>query len=412
MNSMVIDEALLVRYGMTASSRVLVKINLSEAGSEVKPKTDPFLLHQLVDAVICMTGGITVCECAQGNLEKYLRQLSFSPQIDQGVLHVIDPDTLPDSALMDASSDFGTFRLPRCLSEYDFRIAFAAASQRPNCIYSNCVKLFVGIVPYRTLQMYPKEIPGWRPRLHMDLHNQVCGIFQAVEKIALFHLFLSGGNAFREGTGAFSIPLFHSIDASSLDMEILRQEFHLPTPLYLQLLTKTHAASGNRSALLLIDVQQDYCSPMGYYAHKDSGDLPITRIADRLVRYAADHPCDYVLRSAMCYRRKSYADEPCLEGTWGMTFYGDVPSDFDFVKYEYSCFSSSEFCDYLRRNKIGRLVLTGFQTTFCVYATAVAALRLGFSVEIPREYVGDRAKHAGRAIAALKCLAEMGCSIT
>lgn len=407
--SAMIDVSLLKQYGMTGSSHVLVKINLADPPAEYKPKADPRLLQQLIRTIIRYTGRCTVCECAQGRLEHYMRSLGFGTWIDSRELRVLDLDLEPDNRLVTVTNEFGTYALPECLREYDFRIAFATASKREQCVFSNCVKLFVGIIPYRTLQLYSKEFPGWRPKLHMDLHNQICGVYQALTQTAPFHLFLSGGNAYKEGHGKFSIGLYHASDAVALDLMVLHHEFRLPIPLYLQMLSGHPCPTGDKTALVMVDVQEDYCGTQGYYARKDQGAFTMGTVAKRLLAYAEHPPFDYVLRSAMVYKPRDYADEPCVEGTPGTAYYGSVHSDLDFLKREYSCFSSPEFCDFLRTRQIGRIVLAGFQTSFCVYATAVTALKLGFTVEILRDFTGDRKKHENRAADMLKQLQQMGC---
>lgn len=405
-----INELLLKKYGLKKDSRVIIKINLAEKATPQKPKADARLLHDLVNSVIDYCGECAICECAQGQLTDYLYDLGFSQLIEMGRINVIDLDEEPDDQLTEVSNEYGTYLLPKCLLRYDFRIALATASKRERCIYSNCVKLFVGIIPYRTLQLYNKIFYGWRPAIHMDLHNNVCGIFEAVMKYAPFHLFISGGNAYQEGRGMFNSPVYASNDAIAIDFEVLQKEFGIPTPLYLKLLSNKSIVSGDKTALLLIDVQNDYCSENGYYAKKDT-DLSMNRVANNIIQSLSSIQYDYLLRSAMQYRKKDYANEPCIEGSYGAEFYFDTISDFDFVKWEFSCFSNEDLCAYLKKHSVKRIKIAGFQTSFCIYSTALDAIKLGYDVDIIRSCICDRPKHKKNAENKIELLKTMGCNI-
>ena len=402
---------LLKAYGMDEHSHVLVKVNLSEPATSQKPKADPALLGRLVRAVIALTGRCAVCECAQGELGTLLHEMGFGPEMSSGRLQAIDLDLECDSALTPVRNRYGCYMIPNRLLEYDFRIAMAVASKRESCLFSNCVKLFVGIIPYRTMQLYPKSFHGWRPKIHMDLDNQICGIYCAVTQFAPFHMFLSGGNAFLESTGAFEMPLYNGIDAVQVDREVLEQIFQIETPLYLQQSLGVSSPTGRKIALLVIDMQNDYCSDEGFYALKDGETFTMGSTAERLLRRIDGIPRDYTIRSAMVYRKRDYAEEPCIEGTRGAAFYGEFTCDLAFSNQQYSCFSSPIFRDFLRTHQIGKLLIAGFQASFCVAATAVTALDLGFEVSLLCDCIGEREKHRISAGRVFSTLQQNGCRL-
>lgn len=406
-----IDRLLLLKYGLKKDSRVIIKVNLAERATPQKPKVDVKLLRELVSTIVEYCGNCTICECAQGQLKTYLYELGFEKEIKAGHINVIDLDEESDDRLIEATNEYGTYMLPKCLLDYDFRIALATASKRERCIFSNCVKLFVGIVPYRTLQLYNKTFYGWRPAIHMDLHNNVCGIFSAVMKYTPFHLFISGGNAYKEGRGLFESQVYASDNAIQLDLEVLKKEFDIPIPMYLRLLSHDNFVSGDKTAFLLIDVQNDYCCKNGFYAKRDS-DYSMNTVADHIIHSLSSVQFDFLLRSAMQYKEKDYTDEPCIEGSYGARFYFDTKSDLDFVKWEYSCFSNESFCSFLMRKNIKRIKIGGFQTSFCVYATALDAIKLGYDVEIIKDFIGDRQKHLHNAEKKIEILRSIGCNIT
>jgi hypothetical protein len=89
--------------------------------------------------------------------------------------------------------------LPRCLKDYAVRIGIPATSKRPNMVFSNNVKLFVGVVPRSMYQM--GETTNWRPRVHVDLHKSVAALYRVVMTYAPFNVFVNGGRIMLEGQG-------------------------------------------------------------------------------------------------------------------------------------------------------------------------------------------------------------------
>lgn len=71
------------------------------------------------------------------------------------------------------------------------------------------------------------------------------------------------------------------------------------------------------------------------------------------------------------------------------------PSDRQVVKKRYSGFFRTDLDGYLRRERVGRLVVVGVNTHACVRMTAIDAYQLDYDVAIARECVGsyDQAHH-------------------
>jgi nicotinamidase-related amidase/RimJ/RimL family protein N-acetyltransferase len=72
-----------------------------------------------------------------------------------------------------------------------------------------------------------------------------------------------------------------------------------------------------------------------------------------------------------------------------------APSDPVFVKKRYSAFFGTDLDDYLRRERIGKLVLAGVNTHACIRTTAVDAYQRDYDVAIVRDCVAsyDREHH-------------------
>jgi nicotinamidase-related amidase len=71
-------------------------------------------------------------------------------------------------------------------------------------------------------------------------------------------------------------------------------------------------------------------------------------------------------------------------------------------KDSFSAFGSSEFCDFISRSKINRLILTGIETSICVFLTACDAMRSGIDVTILSDCVDCRIEKDG-----VRCLNQL-----
>lgn len=108
-------------------------------------------------------------------------------------------------------------------------------SKRPQMIFSNNVKLFVGAVPRRMYQIDDNHI-DWRPRVHIDLHKSVSNIFRAIQEYSPFDFFINGGLVMDEIKGEFIYEeTLISNDAIELDLHVLHNLFsYLVVPEYLK----------------------------------------------------------------------------------------------------------------------------------------------------------------------------------
>ncbi len=169
----------------------------------------------------------------------------------------------------------------------------------------------------------------------------------------------------------------------------------------------------NTSALLVIDVQNDFC-PGGALAVAE-GDMIVARINALMPDFAITvltqdwHPADH---SSFAVNHEGKApfdmiDMPygpqvlwpahCIQGSDGATFHKDLKTDAaDMIirkGYNPQIDSYSAFFEndqktptglegYLRTRGITDLTLVGLATDFCVHFSAVDAAKLGFSVTV------------------------------
>lgn len=149
------------------------------------------------------------------------------------------------------------------------------------------------------------------------------------------------------------------------------------------------------TALLVIDMQNDFCAPGGMM---DSEGLDLTAVQDLAQRlpqfidvaraagvlvtfvrniYTTEanwYLSDVWLEQARRRRLGSYVERPvCSPGSWNGDFCGNVrpqPHDPVITKHRYSAFHNTDLDLVLRSNGVRSVVLTGVATNVCVETTA------------------------------------------
>ena len=172
------------------------------------------------------------------------------------------------------------------------------------------------------------------------------------------------------------------------------------------------------TALVIIDVQNDFALPQGVCGQVGDDISPVAPMVARLkariesarkagvlivfVRTIYDEP---VLSPALAeqYQRRGYPNSICLTGTAGVEFYGGIgpqnaPNEVLVTKHRYSAFWGSSIDRVLRTNGIRTVVLTGIATEVCVESTARDAFFRDYQVVVLEDCVGcyseDRQKAA------------------
>lgn len=167
------------------------------------------------------------------------------------------------------------------------------------------------------------------------------------------------------------------------------------------------------TVVLVIDVQNDFCSPDGATARsgrsveKCSGIIP--RLT-KLVEAAREHDVNVIFvqtigtrwtgSEAWLYRA---SDKPrtgnCREGTWGAEFYGVVPRSDEavVVKHRNSAFYNTSLDSILRTLKATTVIVTGVATNVSVETTARDAVQRDYNVVLVEDCAGayDQTAHDG-----------------
>ena len=173
------------------------------------------------------------------------------------------------------------------------------------------------------------------------------------------------------------------------------------------------------TALLLVDVQNDFCAEGGAM-HREGRDLSL--VADmipRLERFlaqarAAGVKCVWIknvyntgpnwylsevwLEQAKRRRKGAYVEYPvCEPGEWNGDFYRvrPLPTEPVVIKHRYGAFESTDLDLVLRSNGIRTVVMTGVATNVCVETTARQAFLRDYYVVFTRDCTAtfSRAEH-------------------
>ena len=150
------------------------------------------------------------------------------------------------------------------------------------------------------------------------------------------------------------------------------------------LTTLNEKVDPKHTALVVVDMQNDFCHEDGAKAH-DGADVShvqgIVPALQSLVDGAHEAGIPVIFTQAVHNQwtdtevrleRHRTQSPNCIEGTWGAEFYGVLPDDRDMrlPKARYSAFLGTEFDRVLRMRGVRSLVMTGTATSGCVESTA------------------------------------------
>lgn len=149
--------------------------------------------------------------------------------------------------------------------------------------------------------------------------------------------------------------------------------------------TRIETYPAPRTALLIIDIQEDYTGPHARKPYRD-GDR-IIEISNALlaeaqakgvlvvyVQNVIDNPVMSLLRGGL-----NAVNEPGTEMDRRIL---KVPGAMTFSKNRSDAFSTPELDAYLRDNQVNHLLLTGLDGAYCVNATTRGALNRGYKVTL------------------------------
>jgi nicotinamidase-related amidase len=166
------------------------------------------------------------------------------------------------------------------------------------------------------------------------------------------------------------------------------------------------------TAVLVVDMQNDFCAPGGWIetvSKKDTAVYPaVAQAIAELVRNArnakipvlwvrADYSPDKVPETMRARAAKMGATGICCEpGTWGADWFGErpAPGEAVYTKHCYSGFVGTELDADLKKRGVRTLVFAGVQTHICVESTLRDAHSLGYYCVLAGDCVASHAPAA------------------
>lgn len=157
------------------------------------------------------------------------------------------------------------------------------------------------------------------------------------------------------------------------------------------------------TALIVVDMQNDYCSRGGDFDRRGIPLEPARKILPNVQRLldAARSRGLFVLYTAMVYDEFTYEDRNhrivpermrerklCRRGTWGAAVMDELPpraGELIIEKCRYSAFYNTNLEVLLRNRGIKALILVGVVTNVCVETTARDAFQRDFDVIVVRD---------------------------
>ncbi len=161
----------------------------------------------------------------------------------------------------------------------------------------------------------------------------------------------------------------------------------------------------NNTALLVIDIQNDYCSKNGKIAMERKMDVsPVQNIVRPLInfikvarnkkvpiiytRMIEDHR--FMKENAKIkFSASSKSLDLCSPNSNGFEYYKVRPgkNDFEIIKKSYDAFSNPELNKILKKVKAKNLIITGAYTAVCVDATLRSGYTRGYNIVVPEDLV-------------------------
>lgn len=151
------------------------------------------------------------------------------------------------------------------------------------------------------------------------------------------------------------------------------------------------------SALLVVDVQNDFASPKGSAALRGDDVSASVAMVPRLVRLIAEARrvgltvvyirtthSEWTDTPSWLYRKSQQKTlNTCREGTWGAEFYDGIAplaSERIVIKHRYSAFINTDLNTVLKAKGIESVLVTGIATNVCVETTARDAYMFDYYV--------------------------------
>lgn len=196
-----------------------IKINLSSPTKEEAPKTDAYLLRNIIEKLTSVGHKVILYEGANGHLYENIVKLGVGDLVDGELVSCVDLDFEKDVDLIEKNGR--RYAIPQKLKNVDVRIAVPCATKRKGFLFSCGVKTFVGVVPRKYCQNGRESVFS-RPLFHEDLDTTISDLYLIIEEYVPFSFYITGGNTISEKKDIKILPEYYISDnAVQLDECIL-----------------------------------------------------------------------------------------------------------------------------------------------------------------------------------------------
>lgn len=146
-----------------------------------------------------------------------------------------------------------------------------------------------------------------------------------------------------------------------------------------------------KNLLVIIDPQNDFTHRDGHYATRHEI-IQITSAKTKINLLIASNRYDTVIVMAN-YKSGQFIPEVSLAipGTFGHQIDADIivkENTSIFIKQEHSCFSSSEFKEFVSKSDYENILICGFLADYCILQTSLDAIAAGYKVFLFKDAIG------------------------
>ena len=158
----------------------------------------------------------------------------------------------------------------------------------------------------------------------------------------------------------------------------------------------------DKTAILIVDIQNDFCDERGAFAKMGLNIKNIQKMTPKLINfiekarkanlkiiYSKQIESDEVSPENLKAIFKQEIIPVCSPNSWGSEFYKINPNSKEIIieKYTYDVFSNPKLENILRENKIKDLIICGVTTDLCIDSTVRSAFTKGYNIIIPKDLI-------------------------
>lgn len=168
----------------------------------------------------------------------------------------------------------------------------------------------------------------------------------------------------------------------------------------------------SRAALLVVDVQNDFCHHEGSIAARGFDVGPTQRMIPQLIElieaarrarvpilYTRNEHDEWTDTRAWQGRQAGGTHALCRTGSWGAEFYNIAPAPDErvVVKHRYNSFLGTDLDMILRARGVDSVIFTGVATNICVESTARDAFARGYELVLVEDCLAGSTEEDHRA---------------